>query len=157
MATAPCSRKNPTPTRFHPGNEPAPSCWEKNPRKTKVVPREHLNPKSTRVVSRGRKSKLSYLLSEQPELYQRMLEMIRAGSFIKTAALAIGVAPETLSRWLARGKVEERSIYAQFRQQVCQAVALATVDVEARVRDTNPVFWLKCGPRKLLGDGLWRD
>ena len=144
--------------KLYPAESPTLPLPPKNrPEKSKSARPSPLNPKNCRVVSLGRKSKLSYLLDENRTQYERMLAIIRSGAFIKTAALSIGITPETLSRWMARGKSDWESIYAQFRQAVLQAVALASIDVEIKVRESNPVFWLKCGPRQMLGDGMWRE
>jgi hypothetical protein len=104
----------------------------------------------------GRASKLAYLIQDQPGLYAKMLGYVRAGAYFHVAAAAIGVAPETVSRWLSKGQKAKSGPYAQFRQDVTAAVAEAAVVTEAQVREAKPELWLKCGPRRLLGDE-WRE
>lgn len=96
-------------------------------------------------------------MHDTPERYQRMLEYIRAGSYLHVAAQAVGVAPETLSRWLSRGRsARSGTSYYQFRQDVTQAIAEASVVAEVAVHQSRPETWLRCGPRKLLGPE-WQD
>src|SRR4051794_21170809 len=93
---------------------------------------------------RGRPSKLVALMRETG-LYAKMLDLIRAGAFGWVAAEAIGIAPETFSRWLARGR-DRRGLYRQFRQDVQQATAQARVLAEIEVYRTDPLPWLRLGP-----------
>src|SRR5438552_3793168 len=107
---------------------------------------------------RGRPSKLVTLMEETPTLYARMLGLIRAGGFAWIAAQSIGIAPETFSRWLTRGKIERRGHFRQFRQDVLQAAAQARVFAEIRVYRDNPLAWLRFGPgRTTEGSPGWTD
>jgi hypothetical protein len=104
----------------------------------------------------GRVSKLSYLMRDQPDLYATMLNYVRAGAYLHVAAAAIGVAPETVSRWLSKGENAKSGPYAQFRQDVLSAIAGASVVAESQVKQSKPETWLRCGPRRLLGE-QWRE
>ena len=116
-------------------------------------------PSRIRKASRpGRPSKLRALMRDMPEVYQRMLATIRAGAFACVAAQIAGIAPETFSRWLDRGRRERRGPFRRFRQDVQQAIALARADAEIQVCRDNPVVWLRLGPGRSR-DGLpgWTD
>jgi hypothetical protein len=104
----------------------------------------------------GRVSKLAYLLHDNRPLYAKMLNYVRAGAYLHVAAAAIGVAPETISRWLAKGERAKSGHYSQFRQDILAAVAEASVIAESELKSSKPETWLRCGPRRLLGDE-WRD
>lgn len=107
---------------------------------------------------RGRPGKLESILDNCPEVYQRMLKLIRAGAFACGAAQAMGIAPETFSRWLSRGRREQDGIYRQFRQDVLRAQAEARVVAEIQVYRENPLAWLRFGPgRSRPGEPGWTD
>jgi hypothetical protein len=86
-----------------------------------------------------------------------MLNYVRAGAYLHVAAAAIGVAPDTISRWLKKGEnARNGSDYSRFRRYVLSAVAEASLVAEAQVKQSKPETWLRCGPRRLLGDE-WRE
>ncbi len=64
-----------------------------------------------------------------PDLQERILNMIRLGNYRNVAAQAVGIAPETFSRWMSR----PRDPYRQFRQAVEQAEAMAEVSMVALI------------------------
>jgi hypothetical protein len=107
---------------------------------------------------RGRRSKLLALMHETPARYRAMLNLIRAGGFSCDAAVSIGIAPETFSRWLARGAREGRGAFRQFRQDVQRASAQARVLAEIEVRQSDPLAWLRYGPgRTTPGRPGWTE
>jgi len=61
----------------------------------------------------------------------RILALVGTGQFRSTAARAVGVAPETLFRWLARPEPR----YRRFRQAVLQAEAAAEVRLVAQMTE----------------------
>ena len=63
----------------------------------------------------GRKTKLT------PERQEKILGCVRAGMSYKDAAQSAGITPETLCRWLARGKVES-SLFHEFYESVRKAL-----------------------------------
>jgi len=73
------------------------------------------------MAKRGRPSKLT------PELHARFVEVVSKGHFRDAAARVCGVPPETVSRWMARGKdavCEGRpTAYAAFYEDVKAAEA----------------------------------
>ena len=64
-----------------------------------------------------------------PDLQERVLNMIRLGNYRNVAAQAVGIAPETFSRWMSR----PRAPFRQFRQAVEQAEAMAEVSMVALI------------------------
>lgn len=85
----------------------------------------------------GRKTKLT------PERQTKILNAIRAGAYMETAAAAAGVNKETLYAWLKRGNVEPDSIYSAFVEAVHEAQA------SAELRDVLTLS-------KAAADGDWR-
>lgn len=85
----------------------------------------------------GRKTKLT------PERQTKILNAIRAGAYMETAAAAAGVNKETLYAWLKRGNVEPESIYSAFVEAVHEAQA------SAELRDVLTLS-------KAAADGDWR-
>ena len=63
----------------------------------------------------GRKTKLT------PERQEKILRCVRAGMSYKDAAQSAGITPETLCRWLARGKVES-GLFHEFYESVRKAL-----------------------------------
>ena len=110
------------------------------------------NSQPSMLPSRGRTSKLESLIRDRPSDYAMMIEYNRAGAFAKTAAAAVGVSPETFSRWFAKGETATSGPYRQFYQDLVQAVGLASVLAEADVHRADAKHWLKCGPRRMLGE-----
>jgi hypothetical protein len=97
-------------------------------------------------------------MHDMPELYAKMLDLIRPGAFGWVAAQAINIAPETFSRWLTRGQAERRGYFRQFRQDVYQAAAQARLVVEIEVKRHNPLAWLRFGPgRTTEGRPAWTE
>ncbi len=88
----------------------------------------------------GRPGKLT------PEVHQRIVAFIRAGSFAWVAAEAAGVSKSTFHRWLQRGEQEGSEPYCEFADEVRQAQAQARVAAETEVRRAQPLAWLRYGP-----------
>ena len=63
----------------------------------------------------GRKTKLT------PERQEKILRCVRAGMSYKDAAQSVGITPETLCRWLARGKVES-GLFHEFYESIRKAL-----------------------------------
>ena len=63
----------------------------------------------------GRKTKLT------PERQEKILRCVRAGMSYKDAAQSVGITPETLCRWIARGKVES-GLFHEFYESIRKAL-----------------------------------
>jgi hypothetical protein len=85
----------------------------------------------------GRKTKLT------PERQAKIVNAIRAGSYVETAAAAAGIDKVTLYRWLKRGGRFPGTIYADFADAVNEATA------QAEMRDVLTIS-------KAAGEGDWR-
>lgn len=104
----------------------------------------------------GRRSKLAALLEDQQEKYAQALQYLRLGATLTAVAGYLEVSPDTITRWLNRGRESSKGKYRRFWRDVTSAVAHAAIMVEVEVKVSNPMAWLKNGPRRLLGDE-WRD
>lgn len=103
----------------------------------------------------GRRSKLLRIMRERAT-YDALLTQLRVGASLSSVAAAVRVTPDTLGRWLERGKLTTHGHYRRFYLDAMEAIGLASVATEAEVRRSNPEFWLRYGPRRYLGDE-WRD
>lgn len=66
-----------------------------------------------------------------PEVQSLIVDAIRNGNYMETAAQAVGVDQATVWRWMQRGADEEQGIYCEFRK----AVESARADAEKRDLD----------------------
>ena len=85
----------------------------------------------------GRKTKLT------PERQRRIVDAIRAGCYVETAAATSGVTKETLYQWLKRGNKYPGTIYEEFVHAVHDATA------QAEMRDVLTIS-------KAASEGDWR-
>lgn len=88
----------------------------------------------------GRKTRLT------PERQQKIVNAIRAGAYVETAAAAAGINKVTLYRWLKRGNKYPGTIYAEFVEAVHEATAQAEMrDVlavsKAAAEDWRAAAW----------------
>lgn len=88
--------------------------------------------------TRGRFSKLT------PELQDKIVQALRAGNYIETAAAYAGISKNTLYRWLANAEDENADdAYRDFRDAVESARA------QAEVRNVALI-------QKAANDGTWQ-
>ncbi|WP_339174429.1 hypothetical protein [Anoxybacillus sp. FSL W8-1294] len=71
----------------------------------------------------GRPTKLT------PELQKKIIDAIRAGNYMETAAAYAGISKDTFFRWLRKGARAKSGIYKDFHDAVEKALA------DAEVRD----------------------
>ncbi|RKH77001.1 hypothetical protein D7X99_33115 [Corallococcus sp. AB032C] len=71
----------------------------------------------------GRPTKLT------PELQKKIIDAIRAGNYMETAAAYAGISKDTFFRWLRKGARAKSGIYKDFHDAVEKALA------ESEVRD----------------------
>lgn len=88
-----------------------------------------------------------------PTVHDTIITAIRAGNFQEQAAQAAGVTPETLSRWIARGRHEAGRLadgkppkpraarFLRLYQDVSRARAEAEVGVVAQIRVAAKEDW----------------
>lgn len=72
---------------------------------------------------RGRKPKLT------PEISQRIIELVRIGNYLDTAAASCGIHRSTLHRWLVKGDEQSHGMYREF------FLAIDRAQGEAELRD----------------------
>jgi transposase len=65
----------------------------------------------------GRPSKLT------PEVQEKILNAIRTGAFIETAAAAAGIHRDTFYEWMKRGEKAPSGMYREFKEQLDIAIA----------------------------------
>ena len=104
----------------------------------------------------GRRSKLSILMDDTPDTYAQMIQYLRLGATVTAVSGAVGIDTSTFARWMADGRDAVKGIKHKFYKDVVAAVSHAAVMCEVEVKISNPMAWLKNGPRRLLGDE-WRD
>ena len=109
-----------------------------------------------KVLKRGRKSILVRIISDSPEIYQDMLELIRQGAFYHTAAESVGIGESTLYSWAAKGNEDLRndkdSYQSRFVLDIRKAVAYCRTHCEIRVKELDPRRWLSQGPGRMFGN-----
>lgn len=74
---------------------------------------------------RGRPTKLNAGAAE------KIIQALRAGAYLKTAAVFAGITPSTLRLWMAYGKAKPGSPYGTFRRSVHGAQATAEIQIGA--------------------------
>lgn len=73
----------------------------------------------------GRPTKLT------PDIQSRIVELVKKGNYIETAALAVGIDKATLYRWLKAGGIAKGGIQKEF----CDAVTRACAESETLALD----------------------
>ncbi len=99
---------------------------------------------------------LDDLLRTNPKAMVDFLDAIRAGASWLSAAAFLRVKPDTIQRWMLRGKTAKSGPYAKFYRQTMQALQESTIVAEAKVKERNPELWLRNGPGRLVNE-QWRD
>lgn len=69
---------------------------------------------------------------------------------IKASAARIGINPNTLTRWIMRGKQEEEGVYRELFDRIVVALGQATAECEVELSNMKPEFYLKHGPGRIL-------
>jgi hypothetical protein len=92
-----------------------------------------------------------------PEVQTKIVETIRSGSFDWVAARTAGISPATFKEWLRRGEGKDANrpyekLYVQFAIEVRRAQAEARSQAEIKVREDQPLAWLRYGPGRDRGD-----
>lgn len=118
------------------------------------------SPIVTLAPKRKRRSPVFYslaVLTEQfPDQYEQLIQNLAMGATLTASACAIGLNPDTLSKWIKRGTEQKRGVYADFWNRVRQAVGIASVIAEATIHKRDPMAWLRIGPRRILSNE-WSD
>lgn len=93
-----------------------------------------------------------------PQVHHQIVSLVQGGTYITVAARAAGITKSTLYRWLERGKRARSGPYREFWLDLMQASATARATAEVKVKQTNPLAWLRYGPgRSRPGDPGWTE
>lgn len=84
---------------------------------------------------RGRPTKFD------PEIANTIIEFIRAGNYVETAAAAAGIVKSTLYDWLKRGKRAKSGVFHNFSNAVEKAMAEAEVVDVTRIGIAAKEYW----------------
>ena len=82
-----------------------------------------------------------------PEVQSRIVDLVRAGNYLETAAAAAGIAARTMRDWVRRGATDEDGIYREFADAIAvahaeaEALAIQIVNRAARDGDWRAVAW----------------
>ncbi len=90
-------------------------------------------------------------LYRNQKLYEAVLGLIVDGSSIKNAFGSIGIRPQMIQGWIAKGSrdslQEKDSYYARFASDVFRAKSSSRAETETKARDSNPNKWLETDAR----------
>src|SRR5690348_10863514 len=91
------------------------------------------------------------------EQLRSITAFIRSGGFPLVAAEAAGVSRERFEQWLQLGSITKGKTtpYRTFTLAVRQAVAEARLKAEIEVFTSDPVCWLRNGPKDAPGNPGW--
>ena len=106
-------------------------------------------------IKKRRRGRLDELMESDAgrQAIDEMVMFIASRASAVSAAARIGVNPNTLSKWLSRGKQEEEGVYRELWDRVVIALGQATAEAEVELNQMNPKSYLTQGPgRILLGD-----
>lgn len=83
----------------------------------------------------GRPDKLT------PEIQDRIVQYIRVGAFVETAASAAGISKVTLYDWMRRGSRQKHGKFKDFLNAIEQAFSEATIADLARISSATDKDW----------------
>lgn len=78
-----------------------------------------------------------------PQIHDKIVAFVRAGSYVETAASASGISKNTFYDWLRRGAAQDKGIYRDFSDAVEKALA------ESEIVDVDRIG-------KAAKDGQWQ-
>ena len=83
----------------------------------------------------GRKTKLT------PELQEKILLHIRAGNYIRTACMAVGISEQDYFNWVKWGEQRRKGVFFEFFKAVKKAEAEAEARLVTIVNLAGPSNW----------------
>jgi len=87
---------------------------------------------------------------------EKFLDFLRVGASWASAASAVKLMPETVTRWMKRGETAPKGPYRRFFKEVVNAIGEATAFAEADVKKSSPLVWLERGPGRFISPE-WSD
>jgi len=109
-----------------------------------------------------RPSILVQIVTETPDLYKKLITLIRMGAAGHVAAERLGISEKTFYEWARIGRQELQqaeppdTYYTRFYTDIRRAVAMKRSEIEIEVAATEPKKWLSHGPGRIFGDN-WSD
>ena len=106
-------------------------------------------------IRKRRSGKLEQLMSsvQGREAIDSMVYFIANGASGVAAAARIGIAPNTLSKWFMKGRVDDDGPYRELWDRVVVAIGQVAAECEVELRQQDPKFYLQNGMGKsLLGN-----
>ena len=106
-------------------------------------------------IRQRRRGKLDELMASDAgrQAIDEMIMFIASRASVRSAAARIGVNPNTLTKWLMRGKTDSEGVYRELYDRVVIALGQATAEAEVELNQMKPETYLTKGPgRILLGD-----
>ena len=95
-----------------------------------------MNNKKKSSKKQGRPTKLT------PKLQDEIVDLLKAGNYIETACVVVGINKTTFYQWLKRGKSSTRSTkYTIFRDVVTKALAFAEARLVALITRAAEKNW----------------
>lgn len=110
---------------------------------------------------RGPKCRLELIARYSPDLYAKMIHMIRMGASFGTAAGVLGISQSTMLSWLYKGRADQDndvdSFFSRFVSDIYSACAVAASEAEQEVKRLDPRKWLAHGPGRIFGGSWGKD
>ena len=106
-------------------------------------------------IRQRRRGKLDELMASDAGrlAIDEMIMFVASRASVRSAAARIGVNPNTLTKWISRGKQESEGVYRELYDRVVTALGQATAEAEVELNQMKPDVYLTKGPgRILLGD-----
>ena len=106
-------------------------------------------------IRQRRRGKLDELMDSEAgrRAIDEMILFIASRASVRSSAARIGVNPNTLTKWISRGKQESEGVYRELYDRVVVALGQPTAQAEVELNQMKPEFYLTKGPgRVLLGD-----
>jgi len=105
---------------------------------------------------------LIQIATDNPDVYKKMISLIRHGVYGHVAAEVIGINQGTFYGWAKRARQELSqdppldSFYTRFYNDVRRAVSIKRSELEMDVAISDPKKWLSNGPGRIFGNS-WAD
>ncbi len=68
-------------------------------------------------------------------IHKQVIDALKAGATIKSAAALVGLSPETIRSWINKGKTTPDTLFSGFAFEAEQAMALARAQLEMKWHD----------------------
>lgn len=109
---------------------------------------------------KGPKCLLHEIILHNPDLYARLIMLIRNGVSFNVAAEMCGISERRFFEWAQLGERDTYleppldSFYSRFYLDVRRAAATKTAECEQKIGALSPTKWLSQGPGRIFG-GRW--